>query len=81
MVVRQEDAAQRRGYHQEQQRPEEHAADNDSREWPLHLAADAMRERGGKQPDAGGQRSHQHRPHALLRATEHSLRNAHAGCA
>ena len=34
--------------------------------------------RGREQADAGGQRGHQHRPHALFGAVEHRFRDTHA---
>jgi hypothetical protein len=55
----------RRYNNQEDDRTDEHPTDDDCCERPLHLAADAGRDRRGQKPDTSRQRSHQHRAHAL----------------
>src|SRR6202158_1150963 len=61
------------GKHQErrlqdsgQNRQDEGAADDYNGEGLLGLVPDSVRECGGKQPEGGAQRGHQHRPEALL---------------
>jgi len=43
----------------------------------LHLTADAVRDRGRKQPDAADSAVISHRPHSLLGALKHRFRDVH----
>ena len=62
----------------QKQRPDEHTTHDDGGQRALHLASDTVGYRGREQTDAGRQRGHQHRPHALLGAVKHSFGDAHA---
>src|SRR5262245_28570922 len=61
-------------------RSDEHAADDYGGQRSLHLAANAGRERGRQEADTGGERGHQHRPHPLLGGMEHGIDRPHTAC-
>ena len=56
-------------------RREQHAADHDQRQRPLHLRADAGRKRGRYQADAGNDASHHDRPQLRAAGLQHGGRH------
>ena len=77
-LSRQKYLSKRRRHDEQQQRSDEHAAHDHGRQRPLHLTANAVRDRCRKQADARRKRGHQHRPHPLFGAVEYGLCDAHA---
>ena len=69
----QEDHFQGRHDEEQHDRADEHAAYDDGGQRALDLAANAGRNRGWKQADAGGQTGHEERAHTSRSGAEHRV--------